>query len=101
MSGHSRGSVPPASADPGRRVAAASGRRVDRSVDLQLVPGDGDLDHSAWARALDQIGLDGVVSAEVIARPKGIPERWPLSYACERSMATFQAVLGVADHHSA
>jgi sugar phosphate isomerase/epimerase len=61
-----------------------------------VVPGDGDMDHGAWARALEQIGFDGVVTAEVIARPKGIPERWPLSYACERSMTTFRAAFGMS-----
>jgi sugar phosphate isomerase/epimerase len=61
-----------------------------------LVPGDGELDHGAWARALRRLGLSGVVSAEVIARPKNMPERWPLSYACERSIATFRAAFDAA-----
>ena len=65
-----------------------------------LIPGDGDVDHRAWARALRGIGFDGVVSAEVIARPRDVPERWPLAYACERSLATLRSAFDGASGSS-
>jgi sugar phosphate isomerase/epimerase len=61
-----------------------------------LVPGDGDLDQSAWAAALAGIGFDGAIASEPIARPKGAPERWSIDYACARSMATFRAAFDAA-----
>ena len=62
-----------------------------------LVPGDGDVDHTAWARALIELGFDGVVTAEVIASPRNTPERWPLADACARSLATLRAALAAAE----
>ena len=65
-----------------------------------LIPGDGEMDHRPWAAAL--LGLDRpvVAAAEVIARPRDLPERWSLADACERSITTLRAALEAAGRAS-
>lgn len=50
-----------------------------------VIPGDGELRPSLWVDVLDRIGYEGAVVAEVIARPRGEPERWTLDDAVRRS----------------
>lgn len=75
-------------------------RRHDGQIEW-LIPGDGELDLPAVFAALARIRFDGTVTAEVIARPKGIPERWPISVAARRSFHAMHEALGrvvSADH---
>ena len=75
-------------------------RRHDGQIEW-LIPGEGELDLTAVFAALRRIRFDGTVTAEVIARPKGIPERWPISEAAQRSFQAMHdalAIVASADH---
>lgn len=75
-------------------------RRHDGQVEW-LIPGDGELDLPAVFAALCRIRFGGTVTAEVIARPKGVPERWPISEAARRSFQAMHdalASVASADH---
>ncbi len=50
-----------------------------------VIPGEGVLDHSAWANVLRRIGYHGVVTAEVIATIGSESPKWPLEYAARTS----------------
>jgi sugar phosphate isomerase/epimerase len=61
------------------------------------LPGEGDLDHAAYVRALRDIGFEGFLAAEVIAMPKGAPsERWPIAHAARRSASVMSAAIATA-----
>lgn len=56
------------------------------------IPGSGDLDQAAWLEVLRRIDYEGSVTAEVIAKPGGRPERWPLAEAARRSYDAIAAI---------
>lgn len=60
-----------------------------------LIPGSGELDQGAWLDVLRRTDYVGSITAEVIAKPGGGPERWPLAEAANRSFASISGLPGL------